>query len=282
MNKFGGTWTKQKIHIVELYAKAYLTIMKDKRYWSLLYFDGFAGTGEINTENDDFEITEGAAKKILNIDKPRPFDMYYFVELDCAKKEKLEKMVSTLYPADKKKVFFQAADCNDKLLDLAKFLNSGKGKNYKVLAFIDPCGMELKWKSLEALKDLGIDLWILVPTGVGANRLLKKDGNISDAWILRLEQFLGIDKEEIMKTFYQQYQTQTLFGTEDILEKERNSIEKIHNLYKTRLKTIFKFVSDSFVMRNSMNSIMFHFFMATNNSTALKIANDILKPKYRM
>lgn len=281
MNKFGGNWTKQKIHIVESYAKAYLTIMKNRPYWSLLYFDGFAGTGEINTENDDFEITEGAAKKILNIDKPRPFDMYYFVELDCSKKEKLEKTISTNYPY-KQQVFVQAADCNEKLLDLAKFLKSKEGKNYKVLAFIDPYGMELKWKSLEALKDLGIDLWILVPTGVGANRLLKKDGNISDAWILRLVQFLGIDKEEIIKTFYQQYQNQTLFGTEDIVQKERNSIEKIHNLYKTRLKTIFKFVSDSFVMRNSKNSIMFHFFMATNNSTALKIANEIIKPKYRM
>lgn len=40
-------------------------MIKDRPYWSLLYFDGFAGTGEINTEDDDFEILEGAAKRIL-------------------------------------------------------------------------------------------------------------------------------------------------------------------------------------------------------------------------
>lgn len=72
MNKFGGSWTKQKIHIIESYAKAYLKIMKDRPYFSLLYFDGFAGTGEINTENDDFVLTEGAAKKTANdIIKPK-------------------------------------------------------------------------------------------------------------------------------------------------------------------------------------------------------------------
>lgn len=255
--------------------------MKDKLHWPLLYFDGFAGTGEINTENDNYDIIEGAAKKILNIDHPRSFDMYYFVELDCIKKEKLEEMISTEYP-EKKNVFVLAADCNDKLLDMASFLRSRKGKHYKVLAFIDPCGMELNWNSLESLKGLGIDLWILVPTGVGANRLLKKDGKISDAWISRLENFLGLTKEQIIESFYQQKKDLTLYGPVDVLEKERNSIEKIHAIYKTRLQTIFKFVSDSFVMRNSVNSIMFHFFMATNNSTALKIANDIIKPKYHL
>lgn len=281
MNKFGGSWTKQKIQIVELYAKAYLQIMKTRLYWSLLYFDGFAGTGEINTEDDDYEITEGVAKKILSIIHPRPFDMYYFVELDTEKKTKLEKMIGTSFP-DRKNVYVQEADCNNKLIDLANFLRSDKGRKYKVLGFIDPCGMELNWSSLEALKGYDIDLWILVPTGVGANRLLKRDGNISDAWITRLEKFLGISKQEIMDNFYKQQKEHTLFGEYDYLEKERDSIEKVHTLYKLRLRTIFKFVSDSFAMKNSMNSIMFHFFMATNNSTALKIANDIIKPKFRI
>lgn len=279
MNKFGGDWTKQKIDLVESYAKAYLTIMNKHQYFKVMYFDGFAGTGTIDTENK--EILEGAAKKILDINEPKPFDMYYFVELDCSKKNILENLIREKY-SHKKNAYVIEADCNDKLVDLSKFLKSPKGKNYKVLAFIDPCGMELNWSSLESLKTLGIDLWILVPSGVGANRLLKNDGNISDAWINRLEKFLGIEKEEIIETFYQKKTDNTLFGPIDFVEKERNSIEKIHKLYKKRLQTIFKFISESFVMRNSNNSIMFHFFMATNNKTALKIANEIIKPKYKL
>lgn len=281
MNNFGGNWTKQKIEIIESYAKAYLKVMKNKTFWKLMYFDGFAGTGEINTSNDDYNIIEGAAKKILNIDSPRPFDMYYFVELQQTKQEQLKKMISENYPF-KKNAHVSQADCNDKLQNLSAFLKSKEGRNYKVLAFIDPCGMELKWSSLENLKGHDVDLWILVPTGVGANRLLKRNGKISDAWLNKLEIFLGISKDEIMDRFYNQYQTNTLFGIEDVIEKERNSIEKIHKLYKERLQTIFSFVSDSFVLKNSTNSIMFHFLMATNSEIALKIANDIIRPKYRL
>ncbi len=47
MNKFGGKWTQEKIGIIEAYAKAYLVIMNKYRYFKTIYFDGFAGSGEI-------------------------------------------------------------------------------------------------------------------------------------------------------------------------------------------------------------------------------------------
>jgi len=45
MNNFGGDWTKIKIEILVEYAKAYLVIMKDRKFFKLMYFDGFAGSG---------------------------------------------------------------------------------------------------------------------------------------------------------------------------------------------------------------------------------------------
>ena len=161
---------------------------------------------------------------------------------------------------------------------MATFLR--KNPSYRTLAFIDPYGMSVDWKSIQALKDLGVDLWILVPTGMGINRLLKNDGKISDAWLGRLERFLGLDKEYILNHFYKEKMNLTLFGEETFLEKEQNAIQKSATLYKERLNTVFKFVSDSFVMKNSTNSIMYHFMMATNNAAALKIANDVIKPKF--
>ncbi len=56
MNQFGGDWTKIKIEILVEYAKAYLTIMNTyaKRFnWKLLHFDGFAGSGQIQTVTHD-------------------------------------------------------------------------------------------------------------------------------------------------------------------------------------------------------------------------------------
>jgi len=66
-----------------------------------------------------------------------------------------------------------------------------KNQNFKALVFIDPYGMSLNWSLIETLKGLGVDLWILVPTGISVNRLLKNDRDISDAWLEKLKNFWG-------------------------------------------------------------------------------------------
>ena len=277
MNKFGGSWTNQKIEIITLYAKAYLTVMKDRPYFKLIYFDGFAGSGDISTENE--ETIEGAAIKILSITEPKGFDIYYFVELNKKFAESLKATIKSKFP--ERKFHVEQDDCNKKLKDLAVFLKRPENKNTKVLAFIDPKGMQVKWESLESLKNLSVDLWILVPTGMGVNRLLKNNGDISDDWLNRLMIFLGMSVDEIKSYFYKSKTELTLFGEEETVSKEQNAIEIAAKLYKERLKKIFRNVSEPFVMKNSTNSPMYHFYMATNNDTGLKIANDVIKPKYK-
>jgi three-Cys-motif partner protein len=277
MNQFGGNWTEAKMEIVVSYAKAYLTIMNKQPWAKTIYFDGFAGSGTIEI-NEEEEIRKGTALRILEITDPRPFDLYYFVELNEEHKKELEKRVHEIYFG--KNAHVVRGDCNDKLIRMAKYLNDNK--NYRALAFVDPYGMSLNWASLEALRDRGIDLWILVPTGIGVSRLLKNNGEISKSWLAKLEKFLGLSKDEIFNHFYKQKKVNTLFGTETIVEKEKDAVKKAGELYKQRLNAVFKFVSDSFVMRNSTNSIMYHFMMATNNANALKIANDVIKPKYKL
>ena len=278
MNQFGGNWTEQKIEMVVSYAKAYLIIMNKYPQFESLYFDGFAGSGDINQNDEtDIDIIKGTAIRILEIDNPKSFDRYYFLEKNEKNKTELEKTIKQKFP--EKLTHVVAEDCNVKLQSMVTFLK--KNLSYRTLVFIDPYGMSVDWKSISGLKDLGVDLWILVPTGMGINRLLKNDGKISDAWLEKLERFLGLDKEFILNHFYKEKKSLTLFGEETFLEKEQNAIEKSGVLYKERLKTVFKFVSESFVMKNSTNSIMYHFMMATNNATALKIANDVIKPKYK-
>ena len=60
-------------------------------------------------------------------------------------------------------------------LDLANYLRHPKNKSYRTLAYIDPCGMQVEWRSIECLRGLLMDTWILVPTGLGVNRLLKNN-----------------------------------------------------------------------------------------------------------
>ena len=280
MNQFGGNWTKIKIEILIEYAKAYLTIMKNRKYFKLLYFDGFAGSGEIVRLIDDkmkgvydIDITIGAAKRIIEIDDPRSFDEYYFVEKDPRNYKQLEDSTKNAFP--KKKIFTIQEDCNKKLLDLSNYLRNPKNKNYRTLAFIDPCGMQVEWRSIECLRNLPIDMWVLVPTGLGVNRLLKKNGQISDAWLEKLELFLGMLRQDIENFFYKK--NDTLFPDIKDIKKEKDAIDKSAKLYHNRLKEVFDFVSKPYELRNNSNSIMYHLYLTSNNESAINIANDIVK-----
>ncbi len=273
---WGGDWTKKKIEILVEYAQAYLKIMNKYPYWKLLYFDGFAGSGVIISENEtDFEITVGAARRILQIEQPRSFNHYYFVEKNKINAELLKKNTKDVFPH--KKILIVNEDCNSKLRELAKFLHGIKGKNFKVLAYIDPYGMQLEWNSIVELSGVGVDIWILAPTGMGVNRLLKKNGEISDSWLRRLKIFLGMGEEEIKGYFYKEEKDYTLFGEEVSIKKEEDAIEKAGELYHTRLRTVFNHVTNPFILKSGQGNIMYHMFLASNNSTAVKIANDIVR-----
>lgn len=278
MNKFGGDWTENKIEILVEYAQAYLRIMNPytKQFnWKLLYFDGFAGSGFIkkgNSENQKMIV--GAATRILEITEPRAFDLYYFVEKETDNVKSLKKNTSDLFP--EKNIHIVETDCNEKIQAMSRFLSSKQNGTFKALAYIDPCGMQLNWSSLQTLEKLSVDVWILVPTGMGVNRLLKNDGKISDAWLSKLEQFLGMDKKEILAYFYSENVVPTLFGDEIKITKEESAIEKSAILYSERLKKLFKFVSKPYILKNSANSVMFHFLMASNNQAAVKVANEIV------
>ena len=185
----------------------------------------------------------------------------------------MEESTKKAYP--KKKIHIVQDDCNKKLIDLANFLRDPKHKKYRTLAFIDPCGMQVEWRSIESLRALFLDIWILVPTGLGVNRLLKRNGQISDAWLERLEKFLGLSRDTIEKYFYKK--SETLFPDLVETKKEEYAIDKSAKLYQNRLKEVFDFVSKPYELKNSTNSTMFHLYLASNKETAINIANDIVK-----
>lgn len=217
-------------------------------------------------------ITIGAAIRIIEISQPRPFDEYYFVEKKPKNFKLLKERTKDAFPH--KKIHAIQEDCNKKLLDLANFLRNPINKNYRTLAYLDPCGMQVEWGSIECLRGLNLDMWVLVPTGLGVNRLLKRNGKISDAWMQRLELFLGLEKEEIENHFYKK--EEDLFG-EILAIKVNDAIKKSAKLYYNRLKSVFDFVSNPYELKNSANSIMFHLFLTSNAKAAINIGNDIVK-----
>lgn len=295
-SSWGGMWTEQKLDTFESYVRAYLTIMnsfRDKFHWKLLYFDGFAGSGTRKNDDPDKEVRklktlfgeqlidtsdlsvyQGAAERIVSLEskaKLRGFDYYYFIDKDEANCTALEIKLSQYKTVGRK--VFRPGDANMQALYLANALR--RDKNMKALALLDPFGMQINWEVIESLSGPNIDLWILIPSGVIVNRLLKTNGELM--YPGRLVQFFGLPEQELMDRFYVRKKELTLFGEEETIEKKSHCIERIAELYVERLGELFPFVTpEPLVMKNNHNVPIFHFVCSSFNQTAVKIAQQII------
>ena len=291
-SSWGGSWTEEKLDAFEKYVNAYLTIMnkyRDQYQWKLIYFDGFAGSGSRNEETltednqvlmnlmEEHQISseeltpyQGAAERVLNI-KRRGFDYYYFVDIDKKSNDALAAKLDPL--RNGKKLEFRPNNANDEVAKLAAAMHYNN--KLKSLVLLDPFGMQLDWTSIEKLKDTGTDLWILIPTGVIINRLLDRRCKLTH--IEKLTSFFGKDEAFLRDFFYNTRQDETLFGAVEVVEKVKEPIQKIAELYIQQMKTIFRYVTEKpLVLYNTRNTPIFHFACASNNPNAVKIAHEII------
>ncbi|RRF88259.1 three-Cys-motif partner protein TcmP [Prevotella intermedia] len=304
-HKWGGDWTVEKLDALEKYVRAYLTIMKryaPKYGWQLFYFDAFAGSGTTGKETQQPSVSastsifldeladtdwagmekeetyKGAAERVVGLDIDGfGFDYYYFVDKDTKSLTKLETMLKGQFPLRSRKMVFKTGDANKKVLELVEYAKTHP--KCSALVLLDPFGMQLDWSTIEALQAIKhLDLWILVPSGVIINRLLKRDGEIM--YPENLTRFFGMSENELKSYFYEREVEQTLFGNDVRIRKAKNAIERIAQLYVDRLKTLFECVTEKpLVLRNSTKCSIFHFVFASHNETGLKIASQIVGKK---
>lgn len=218
MHTWGGRWTEEKLDAFEKYVHAYLTIMnknREKYNWKLLYFDAFAGSGSRVVadseekplmqalfqseflEEGQMDVYQGAAERVVRMNDLQGFDWYYFVDLDKESNEMLRNKLAP-FETEGRKFVFRNTDANSIVKEMGRFLSLHS--SWKALVLLDPFGMNLDWSTIESLKGAGVDLWILVPSGMIINRLLERDGSLKH--IERLKSYFGIPKDEIEKVFY--------------------------------------------------------------------------------
>lgn len=293
-NSWGGDWTEKKLNAFEKYVQAYLTIMNKNRTkwgWELVYFDGFAGCGartvpeteescmsSLTFEDDiaagyDAQTSyKGAAERVMQINMHN-FDYLLFMDKNPKACEQLKERLTPL-KKDYQRFDCRTGDANEGLIAVAQYLH--EYPKTKALIMLDPFGMQIKWDSLEMLKGLnGVDLWLLLPSGVIVNRLLKKDGTLK--YPEKLKSFFGLPEEKIMESFYEKDSQLSIFGEEQNYLKKTDSIRRISQLYIERLQTIFPCVpKNPLVLCNNNNTPIFHFIFASYNKVASKIAKDII------
>jgi three-Cys-motif partner protein len=284
---WGGKWTEKKLDAFAKYVSAYLTIMKRNPYWKTIYFDGFAGSGDrkgkknsalyeqLKLTEQDEKLYKGAAERVLTLPNDLSFDYHYFIDAKEESLKKLEAKLAVLQKTKKLPFIYCSGDSNQWLLKLAKLMTEHKN-SFAALVLLDPFGMQINWESIEALKNTRTDIWILIPTGVIVNRLLDKNCNLE--YSQKLQSFFGMSEEKIIESFYHTETKLTLFGEEETISKVTEPIEKIAKLYVTRLKMIWKYVTEEPLrLENSKRVPIFHFVFASNNIHATKIAKQIIK-----
>src|SRR5258706_14758892 len=171
--KFGSAHTEYKLGKLDEYLKAYTTALK-KQGFRLIFFDAFAGTGDIQIGSetsllgavDDYSpFIKGSADRALQL--CTAFDEYVFFEKSKAKAKALE-ILKSQYPATASRISIRQADANDELL---KFCSQTDWSKCLAVVFLDPQGNQVKGKTIEAIAHTrALDLWQLFPAGLGVHR----------------------------------------------------------------------------------------------------------------
>jgi three-Cys-motif partner protein len=183
----GGAQTRVKLAILGDYLKQFARATQ--RSWHSYYIDGFAGCGE-GIDPATGETYDGSARLCFDVDPP--FTRCFLIENDPARVEQL-RTLETLHP----NAAVIDGDVNEKIIEALARIEPQAA----TVAFLDPEGTELEWKTVQALamhkvghSPTKIELLVLFPLQMCVLRLLNfKTGKVPKGHVQKLEAMLGAE-----------------------------------------------------------------------------------------
>jgi three-Cys-motif partner protein len=296
---WGGKWTDRKLAILKAYLEAYVKILPP--LFTIGYIDAFAGTGKITSVApeagglfDEPEVKAfrvGSARIALEIEKP--FDFYVFIEASRKKLQELNRLEAEFSELN---VRVRHGDANKFLQSYAEI--EWKRKKLRAVVFLDPYGMQVDWKTLEALAATqAVDVWLLVPMGIGPNRLLPRQLSAADpSWLKRLDRFFGTP--DWRDHFYESAERRrTRTGTQQSLFAEEApedtgrykavTLDDIAAFFLNRLRDTFPHVAPNpRLLHNSRGNPLYMLCFACANPSkaagraALNVAEHLLSDSF--
>jgi three-Cys-motif partner protein len=286
VEKTVGPWAKQKLDALENYLSAYMKVMKNQPF-KLFYIDAFAGAGVVRvrdsagpsssrddqslftvevSEQDREQVAEyitGSPLRALSLQ--RKFDHYRFVDLDPHRVADLRTLAAEYGDCEVRVI---EGEANDRVQFIASHFDN---RLWRGVAFLDPYGAHLHWKTLEALaRTRKFDVIINFPLGMTINRLIKRDEDIPPVWQKQLDLCFGSsDWRELA------FETRTgLFG--DLRAKRPDAADRLLAYYVDRLEAIFGNVSQPSLVKNTQGSPLYYLIWAGARATGKPIADHIL------
>lgn len=258
-------YAKDKLSILNGYINRFTTAMKDKEWRALNYIDLQAGPGK-NRFHPSGDVRMGSP--LLGLTAKHPFTNCFFVEMGSAEYNTLVERVGASDRVGT--VTSYNADCNvavDKIVERIQQTDSqfisGKWSSLN-LAFLDPEGLEVEWRTIEKLASLQrMDLII----------------NFSTSGITRFAgQSLQHEEDQIIDRF---------FGTREwrpIYERFRfrdNSVTRreLIDFYLARLndKGYVKTKRQEREFRNRRNVQIYTMIFASKHHLGIKFWNDAVQ-----
>ena len=284
---FGGTHTEEKLQVLEKYLGAYQKVLKNTGF-STIFFDAFAGTGEIPLEQggplfQDVEeaepFIEGSARRALSVDPP--FSQYIFVEKNKRKAAQLERLRAD-FPHLRDIIKIEHADAN---IAIREFCSSTNWKRNRAVLFLDPFGNQVGWATLEVIAATrAIDVWYLFPAHLGINRQISATAEFDAAKAASLDWVLGTAKwrEEFLTTT----RHSDLWGKEQERLVKQATIDSITRFMIMRMKHLFKgIVLDEWLPLGRGGSHWYSLLFACSNPSpsatriAERVARAVMKRK---
>jgi three-Cys-motif partner protein len=290
---FGGNWTDDKLMRLEKYLRAYRQIFEKNQYairYRTIYVDAFAGSGKrINPATSPapplvefFDATDAADAQLFQqgsvevaLSLKSPFDAYLFIEHNPLYAQELEQFIAQQFPILHPCTTIVTGDANIKL---QHWCNTTDWKRHRAVVFLDPYGMQVEWKTLEAIAATqAIDMWLLFPLGQAINRLLTRQTIPSGRWSERLTALFGTD--EWQAVFYATSPQLSMFDEPQLVKTA--TFQSIQRFFVKRLESIFPKVAEPRPLLNSRNVPLYLLCFAASNArvapTAVKIAQHILQ-----
>lgn len=275
-----GPWAKEKLDALEKYLKFYCSVLQNQRL-KLVYIDGFAGSPKTTVRAQtaatdggflDLDETEAQAEFVMGspvraLEIERGFDRHYFFDLDDRRVQEL-KALKPLWP--NKWVHVETGDANERIQRLIHQI--GGYEDVKGVAFLDPYGPHLEWKTLEALAATRkFEVIINLPIHMAINRLLAKNVDRNHEWEAMVDRCFGTT--EWRGVVYPEHMT--LFG--DIEAPKADGVpDMLLELYISRLKAIFPCVATPRLIRDTKQKPLYHLLWAGPHAKGKQGAEYIL------
>lgn len=147
-----GQWVAEKLFYLKRYVDMFETSMRQKPWRRRNFIDLFSGPGKCVIQETG-EVYLGSP--LLALSTEHPFTDYFFVDADRQSIETLKQRCAAA-PASVQ-IHYAVGDSNSEVNRIVDYIRSIDGKFIKGqwpslnLAFLDPEGLELEWKTVATL-----------------------------------------------------------------------------------------------------------------------------------